>query len=366
MKKKILVSVMLFLFLSVVCLSTASLMYLNQNQVVVHQLPLQQRWSFEAKDQIKTTPVVHDDKIFFASGTELFCVEASTGNLVWSISVPSSITSNPVVHSETIVVSYSEGLGAFDTKNGGQLWHYKLHSSYPYYPAIANDKYVVFLSYSAMVHDIKTGKFLWRVGEPYPAPLAFAAKQREENLYVVFEDQISNYDLDTKQTLWEDFTEEWSSYEGLLTNNVFYLKRDEAGVAAYDLKKRKLLWSRDDPKLSRYPISKQDEMLILGGRGGVPVAIDAETGETIWIADELNGLDNYQTPLVIDDTIYIRGLFMKRIYALDKNTGKLVGYINLGVPDIVSGNAARSLGPVRYRELIVFPIGKQLLAFEKQ
>ena len=366
MKKRFIFSVSIFLILCIICLGVASLVYVNQSQVVVYQLPLQQKWDFEAQGQIRTTPIVHYNKVLFVGGGELYNLDASTGRIIWSTSLPDRIIANPVIHNDTVIVSYVEGARAFDVITGEQLWEQKT-SAYPYRPVVANDNYIVFRAYSAMVHDIKTGELIWYVGEPDLEPLVRAVALDDNNLYVFLEDQIHLYDIESRQLLWQDSTvEEWSSYQGLLTENMFYLKRNKGGIVAYDPQQRKIIWRRDDLSSSPYPISKQDGILFLDSRGGVPTAISAQTGETIWTANELTKLDDYQTPLVTDDIIYVRGVFMNRVYALNKDTGEMIGYIRQGVPDIISTSAEHSLGPVQYKEMIIFPVGKQLLAFGEE
>jgi outer membrane protein assembly factor BamB len=366
MLKKFTVVLLGFSVLCFVGLGVALWVYINKNQIFVYQLPLQQKWVFNANGQIYTTPVIHRNHIFIGADSQLYCIEATTGELTWSATLPDIVNANPVIQDNKVIVSYRKGAKGFDITTGKELWEQKRQSNYPYSAVVANDRFVVFLSYSAMIHDIETGEFLWRVGEPYPEPLVTAVALDDKTLYAVFENQVQAYDLETGKLLWQDaIKEEGVLSEGLLTEGVFYLKRDQEGLVAYDLKDQKALWQRDDFELSRYPISKQGSVLFLGTRGHIPIALNAQTGTTLWMAEELSNGDDYQTPLIVGDVVYIRGLFMKRIYALDKDTGKSMGYIKLGLPDIISMNADSSLGPVQYEDMIIFPAGKGLFAFGK-
>jgi outer membrane protein assembly factor BamB len=184
-------------------------------------------------------------------------------------------------------------------------------------------------------------------------------------LYVVFADQIRNFNFDTGELIWQNDTQQWSLQNGILDDNMLYLERRKDGVAAYNLTKQHLEWERDDLFLTDYPPTKYKDTLFIGSRDSVPVAIEALTGRTLWEAVELSE-DNYQTPLIFDDTVYIRGLFQKKIYALNPDNGNLIGFIKLGIPDIgFSTNASYSLGPVQAGEIIIFPAGNRLLAYER-
>jgi outer membrane protein assembly factor BamB len=187
-------------------------------------------------------------------------------------------------------------------------------------------------------------------------------------LYVAFRDEIRGYDIETGELIWRESTIEWAlgpGISGLFTRDVWYLEPREGGLAAYCLDEKKILWWRADLTPKHYPITQYENTLFISTRGEVPVALDAATGETIWEATDLRGYDDYQTPLILDGKVYTRGLFLRRIYALEIDSGTLIGYISLGLPNVVSNNASYSLGPVQYDGSIVFPAGSKLLAYGK-
>ncbi len=105
------------------------------------------------------------------------------------------------------------------------------------------------------------------------------------------------------------------------------------------------------------------------------VAIDAATGKTVWehsFDSPTGGLDfefgagPHSTPLVVGGRVYVVGT-LKQIYALDKQTGKLVWAHDLmkeyGAPQEGRGYAP---SPIQYRDNILVPAGgsgQSLMAF---
>lgn len=338
----------------------------EQKQIVSYQLPLQQKWVFETDAEIGTTPVIYNDQVLVRTRYKLYAVNASTGHLTWSYSWPRDQHEDPpIVQDDIVIITHSEGTTALRLTTGELLWEMLDKSTrVDALPVAANENVVIIVDNFILIRDIKTGVLLWKIKNPYARSNAIVVLSNK-NLYVVFEDQIRNYDVNTGKLLWNKKTEEWSLRNGLLNDDIFYLERNEEGISAYSLKEQRVLWSRNDLALSGYPITKYKNVLFIGTSGNAPVAIKAQTGETLWEAEGVWNYDNYQTALIFDKIVYIRGLFQNKIYALNMDNGTVIGYIRLGAVDIISTNAAYSLGPVKYDTLMIFPVDNKLLAYGK-
>jgi outer membrane protein assembly factor BamB len=298
----------------------------------------------------------------------LYAIDGSTGDLIWSYLLPKGWSvAPPIIQNDIVVVTHNNGVTAFNFITGELLWE-ELGSSRGSlaFPASSNDKFVVIIDNDVIIRDVETGKLLWKIENPYSRSNALVGLNTDAGyLYVAFRDQIRSYDLKTKSQLWNNLTEGWLLKSGLFDRSILYLERKEGGVSAYNLETQEILWRRTDLSLADYPLTQYKGVLFIGTQGSAPVALNALTGEILWISEGVWDYDNYQTPLIIDQTVYIRGLFSKRIYALNKNNGKLIGYVSLGLPDIFSSNSDYSLGPVQSGKLIIFPADNKLLAYGK-
>jgi glucose dehydrogenase len=339
---------------------------MSQDQVVAREFPGQQKWVFEAESQIRSTPIINNGRVLIRTNRKLYSLDASNGDLKWSVSIPKDWhVAPPLIQDGIIIVSHPEGVNAFRLATGELIWQTNdMNIRNEAFLAASNEEVVILVNASVFILDITTGELLRKIENPYGRMSALVALD-DNQLYVVFRDQIRSYDIETGELHWSIPTEEWSLQSGLFDSSILYLKRRENGISAYSTSEKRVLWRRDDLFISDYPLTKHQNFLFIGSRGSAPVAIDASTGETLWEAEGVWNYDVYQTPLVVDNIVYIRGLYQEKIFALSIDDGKVIGFVDLGLPNIISANADYSLGPVTYDDLIIFPVGEKLLAYGK-
>ncbi len=362
--RKLIIAVLTILFICLGCLTSYRVFY-GQTQIVEFQFPLHRKWVFEADGQIRSTPVIYNQRVIVRTFDTLYVVDSLTGNLIWSYTLPKDLApAPPIIQDDIVVVTHDSGITALSLTTGKLLWEFlDRNTRSTAFAAISNQDVVVVVDSFVLIRDIRTGELLWEIKNPYSRAGAIVALDEASNLIVVFGDQIREYDIITGKLLRNNLTERWSLLSGLYEENILYLERLEGGLVAYDLDKQEILWRREDLSLASYPPTKHQDVLFVGTGSSPPVAINALTGETLWETKELWRHDDYQTPLIIDKTEYIRSLFGSKIYALDVDDGSLIGSIKLGIPGLDFANVDYSLGPVQAGELIVFPTGDQLLAY---
>lgn len=336
----------------------------QSHEITEHGFSLQQKWCFEANRNIRSTPVEYNGRIVIRTNRNLYVLDATTGHLQWSVFLPKTWhAAPPIVRRDIVVVSHTEGTSAFDVVTGQQLWIVTDNTSRTVtFPSAANDELVVIVGGFIAGRDIRTGELLWRVKRLYPRTGAIAAMDKSY-LYIVFPDQIRTYEANTGELVEINNTEGWSLQSWLFQDGVWYLERADGGVSAFSMKEQKMLWHRDDLEPSDYPITKYRNILLIGLWSGQPVALDASTGETLWYASDVI-TDTYQTPMVMGETVYVRNLSKKRLYALDLQNGDVIGYLEIGRPVLISSNADYSLGPIQVGRSIVFAGDHRLCAYE--
>jgi outer membrane protein assembly factor BamB len=336
----------------------------QSSRIVDHDFPLQQRWCFEAERNIRSTPVEYNNKVVARTNQDLYVLDATTGDLLWSASLPKTWhAAPPIVRNDVVVVTHTGGTSAFDLSTGEQLWLATDNtSSIDAFPSAADDALVVIVGGFVAGRDIRTDELLWCINRLYPRSDAIAGID-EDYLHVVFRDQIRAYDVETGDLIWTTHTEPWSLQSWLFQDGTWYLEHVEGGLSAFSVEEQNILWRRGDFKIGDYLMAKSGDVLLIGLRDSWPVALNASTGEILWEADGV-AYDTYQTPLAMGETVYVRGLREKLLYALDLQTGNVVGYLEIGRPVIVSSNADYSLGPIQVGSSIVFAGDHKLCAYE--
>jgi len=337
--------------------------YLLSGGIENYGFPLVEKWQFVADSTIESTPVFYDGSIAFRTTRNLYVVDATTGALRWSADLPyQSNPSPPIIVNGIVAVTHPEGITAYNIVSGEMRWQVQENWDLArHFPSAAGDDLIVVVGLNVSVYDIRTGQELWRIVEPGFHSSAVASLS-DSKLYLVLPEELQAYDARTGRLLWSDTANAWRPSYSVLEDNILYLKSND-GVGAFSIQEGKTLWLREDIDASRYSVTKQGDKLIIGTRFARPVAVNASTGRTGWEATDAAS-DLYQTPLVMDDIVYIRGLFRNRIYALSFQDGLVIGYLQLGPKhSIAVPSYAHSLGPVRADSLIVFPIGKVLYAY---
>ncbi|MCP4366811.1 MAG: PQQ-binding-like beta-propeller repeat protein [Deltaproteobacteria bacterium] len=366
--RKLIISLFLIILLLCIGGTVGLTLYLSyKDHIADHQFPLNQKWVFEADRQIGSAPVVYKNFVLFRTYDRLYVVNAETGEMEWSYFLSKdNYTDPPLVQDNSVILTHLKGTTALDLSTGEVLWDvFDDNTRVDTVPVVSNQDIVVIVDKDILIRDLDTGELLWKVQNPYGRSNAVVGLDND-TLYVVFRDEMHSYNIQTGERLWHKPTEEWSlgpGISGLFTGGVWFLELKEGGLAAYSVDDKKILWRREDLSLKHYPITQNEDTLFISTRGSVPVALEATTGKTKWEANDLSDYDDYQTPLIFDNKVYIRGLFKKKIYSLDINNGNLFGQISLGIPDLISNNASYSLGPVQYNGLIIFPAGNKLLAY---
>lgn len=100
-----------------------------QTGVTIGQLPdkFAVVWTFKTKDEIKSTPVVADGKVYITSTDKtIYCLSLDKGELLWSYPVGTSIEASPLVYDQTVYVGGEDGtLYALNAVSGAAIWTYK-------------------------------------------------------------------------------------------------------------------------------------------------------------------------------------------------------------------------------------------------
>jgi outer membrane protein assembly factor BamB len=301
--------------------------------------------------------------LIFHTASTLYALVANTGQQIWAVPIPAKALSAPaVVQGDKVIVLHQQGTSAFNLTDGKLLWTAEDPSTRTAsFIGDANEEAVVIVDYAVLVRDIETGQLLERFDTPFGRNDAVVALEGS-TLYVVVREEIRQYDWKTDTLIYSVSVGEWSLQSWLYEQGIFYLERVDGGVSAFDTQSRQILWTRLGMSLSRNHLVKQDNLLLMGTRDSQPIAVNAETGKIIWRAEEVAD-DIYQTPLVMKDKVFIRGVFEQKIYAFDLNTGKLIGYLQFGRRQIISDKANRSLGPVSYKETIIFPVDNRVVVY---
>ncbi len=278
--------------------------------VCVDRATGQQLWKF-GKKGVKTifsTPVVADGKVYFGEGLhtdsdcKLYCLNAATGEELWAFTAKSHNEGPPCIHDGKVYFSAGDdGLFCLDAATGTEVWHYrgeeqKLHIDTPV--IVADGKIYGgsgYNTFAVFCLDARTGNEFWRKETPL----------RSFGSPVVAGKNII-FGLGTG-ALTTDLSSEPEPGQPV--------EKIPAGmVLCVDAASGKEVWN--------YPLSRSVHTQICADAGAVyfasrnakVYALNRDTGKMIWNID-------LGTPMVTGPTIvsYARGRFTAALYAVTQD-----------------------------------------------
>jgi len=128
----------------------------------------QEKWHFDTKGIIRSTPAVAAGKVFIGSHDHrVYAVDARTGDLRWQHDTLREVVSSPLVVDGTVYIgSRSSDLFAFDAATGKVKWKFFYWSSWVESSARMRDGnlYIGSSDYQQLFAiDANTGKRVWNV-----------------------------------------------------------------------------------------------------------------------------------------------------------------------------------------------------------
>jgi outer membrane protein assembly factor BamB len=292
------------------------------------------KWAFAAGDQINSSAAVANGVVYFGSrDNKVYAVNASTGAKIWDFTTGGEVYSSPAIGSFVYVGSDDGNFYALDIASGVQKW--VVHTGGPVRsPALppTSGCYFTTLAHEVYRVDEVTGAQTWRFvtggdGGTYASP---AIGSDGATIYVPSTDGLLYaIDANTGTASWTfdsggsvlHATSASPLYWGSKRDRVFFA--NDNGFFAVDAMTHQAVWSNNTWVNFGYmtsPAVAPHSALYLGSfvnqnDSNAFLAIDSETGNTLWSGQYSSGL--YSDPSVSPDgsTVYV-GSFDGKLYAI--------------------------------------------------
>lgn len=274
---------------------------------------VQQKWTFKTGNAIRSTPLVHGNKLYFGSGDHFFYALDTSGNVLWKFKADGAVHSSPSLHKNNIYfTSRANSLYVLDAGTGKLKWHKRLGADLPYEWAF--DYYISspLISEETVYTGSGDGKLYALNAANGNIQWTFNAGSRIRSTPAVYDNKIyvgdcagKVYALNkTGKIIWQ-----FATNGDTMRNENFGFDR-KAVIAS--------------PAIA-------NNMVVVGGRDGYLYGIDAQTGTRKWEFDYK--VSWIISSVAIKDTVVVTGTSDGRfINALNLNTGKEIWRYAVGAP----------------------------------
>ena len=281
-------------------------------------------WSLTADDEIRSSPLVARDVVFFGSyDSHVYALNAKTGDFLWKVPTKAGICSSPVMAGDFVIVGSEDNyVYAFDARRGSMEWSYrtgaavrsspKVHGSYVYVGS--DDQYIYCL-------NAKSGQLVWkyRTWNFVRSSPSFA-----QGLALIGSSDGNLYALDAL-----DGTLKWKLHTlgAIISTPLAVGQHVIAGsmdnyVYAADINSGFTSWRFEcQDTVSSSPTVAGGRVLI-GSSDGNLYALDAPTGRLIWSFNTSSQVTSSPHVSLVTDSVYF-GATNNFVYCLDVSSGEL-------------------------------------------
>lgn len=181
-------------------------------QTFTHQGGFLGEHKYDRADYFQSSPIVHNEKVYFGMGDYLFAVNTSNGSVAWNFKTGNVVHTKPAISNEKIIFgSYDGNVYALNHQTGALIWKFKTVGQ-RFFPAgevmgnpvvSRNQVFVGSRDFNFYALEINSGYCHWN--KQYPKGWALAATILKDSiLYLGTSDDYVMIALDPRMG-----TEKW-------------------------------------------------------------------------------------------------------------------------------------------------------------
>lgn len=301
---------------------------------------LNEIWAFKTGDSIEGSPAVVGDVVYVASmDKHLYAIDANTAKLRWKTKL-GTMKASPAVRNGRVFVGDLEGkFYAVNAVDGVLLWTFETMGEIHAGANFTGDDLLVGSHDSTLYRLTADGKKVWEF--KLDGPVNGSAAVRGDRTFVAGCDSLlHNIDVSTgKSTGSIDLGGQAGATAAVFGDGI-YLGTMSNQVLGLDVKVLKKTWEFEAKKKQQPFYSSAavtEKLVVLGGRDKRVYALDRLTGKEVWSHLTEGSVD--ASPTIVGNRVYIGSLSRTgEFYVLDLATGKEIEQLTLD--SAVSGSVA--------------------------
>lgn len=234
------------------------------------------KWEFLTSNNNSSSPLIINDKLYYLSWGKLFCIDAAIGKQIWVSLSTDFIDSSPTFYEGKLFVLSNRGLEILDAKNGDKIKNAKVSSHETFYG----------------------DKGISGIGSYHSSPLI-----HKDVCYYIFDNKLNAYNLKTKETKTQAFTNKpgRNTSSPTVMNDVLYLTKED-GLFAFnlpDLSQKFIARLVPNSTIEASPLALEDHVVF--SKEGILYCLSLTTKNPIW---GLNGY-TFSSANYYDSVVYV-------------------------------------------------------------
>ncbi|MCD6362231.1 MAG: PQQ-binding-like beta-propeller repeat protein, partial [Armatimonadetes bacterium] len=278
------------------------------------------------------SPVVASDRVFFAIGKTVYCVDRITGEQLWKRGMGANVYSTPVYANGYLYVAGDDGrIHAISANNGSEEWVYRLDKGVRA-PLTYADGVLYIGCDDGRVYALDTNTQEVQWSYTTGSKVRAAPTLWRETVYVVNQaGRLFAISRRGRQRWSIALGERYCFAPPVVRSERIYVA---AGTTlwAFDARLGHRRWKYESRALITGPVAVTGNSVIFGNREGAIYCLDAATGRVRWRYPEEGVVGRVQSGVCMAGNIVLARTGLMGVVALDASSGGLLWHYKLPEP----------------------------------
>ena len=301
-------------------------------------VPLEVQWTYRAKSLIRSAPVVDRARVYFGTGDgRLIALDRRRGRPDWQVQKKYEFEAPPLIYDGAVYVGNADtNLYAFDAANGRERWRFRCEDRILGSVTVAGAGMaaarLIIGSYDNRVYalDPADGRELWRVEtDNFVNGAAAAAGGR---IVIGSCDGVLRVLSRDGKNIRRIRIGRYIAGSAALKEGTAYFGHYREEIMAVSVIDGRTLWRTDDDGRLGAVVATpavDDDLVIIGSRAAVLLALDRKTGQVEWRFRASAGIDG--SAVIVGNKV-VFGSGDGRLYVLRRDDGRLLFEYEIGSP----------------------------------
>jgi len=297
--------------------------------------PLKLLWSYKTGDEIRSSPVVADNKVFVGSmDGHIYALDLS-GKLLWKFKTETSVEASPIVIKKTVVAGSQSGVVyALDHRSGELKWSFRTQgqivgSANWFTDGLGLRVLVASHDFNLYCLDLESGNLIWTCetgnylnGTPATDNRRVVIGGCDSYLHIIDArgKVLAQLEIGT-----------YVAESAAISGNLAYVGDYDGGFTCVDLVGMKQQWRFDNPRILPFLSAPavNDKLVVIGSHDKRVYCFDKFSGELLWTYQAYGKFES--SAVLIGNRVLIcsdDGI----IHLLAAETGKALYTYELGLP----------------------------------